>query len=72
MENIYEIIIPNDYPELKSLFWNSSPMRAIGPKDALSLYERYWRFVDQDALTDSEAKLIEHLKTRYGHGYLMV
>jgi hypothetical protein len=71
MKNNYELIVPNDYPELKSLFWNSSPARAIKPQDALSLYERYWRFIDQNALTEREVNLIDHLKSEYGHGYLM-
>ncbi|WP_179958200.1 helix-turn-helix domain-containing protein [Chitinimonas arctica] len=59
------------YPQLKQLAWNRTT-KDIDAEDALSLYERNWRFVDVDALSDKEAKLIDRLKKKFGHGVLNV
>ena len=65
-------IIPNDFPELKSLVWNRDPARAIPAKEAFALYERNWRFVDADKLTERELQLIQELTEAYGNGVLLV
>jgi hypothetical protein len=36
------------------------------------LYEREWRWIEQDALLPAERALIERLKNQYGHGVLNV
>lgn len=41
-------IIPADFPELKRLVWNRDPLRSIAAEEVFALYERNWRFVDQD------------------------
>lgn len=58
-----------DYPELKDLTWNRrDPL--IPAREAFELYERNWRFVDREHLTDGERRLIERLKDEYGNGEL--
>ncbi len=55
------------WPALRELAWNRKD-RWIPAQEALALYERNWRFVDERRLDPAEAKLIEQLKTRYGGG----
>ncbi|MEQ1950753.1 hypothetical protein [Mesorhizobium sp. CN2-181] len=62
-------IIPADFPELKRLVWNRDPSRPIAAEEVFALYERNWRFVDQDHLTEREAKLIDELGRVYGRGF---
>jgi len=66
------LIVPEEFPELAALVWNGDPARPIHPRDALALYERYWRFVRRDRLTADEAALIDRLVADYGHGHLLV
>ncbi|WP_442578554.1 hypothetical protein ACSBOB_23900 [Mesorhizobium sp. ASY16-5R] len=62
-------IIPADFPELKRLVWNRDPSRPIEAEEVFALYERNWRFVDKDHLTDREARLIEELGRLHGKGF---
>lgn len=66
------MIVPNDFPELKSLVWNRDPARAIPASEAFALYERNWRFVDTGRLTEREMRLIRDLADAYGNGVLLV
>ena len=66
------MIVPNDFPELKSLVWNRDPLRAMPACEAFALYERNWRFVDRDRLTEREMRLIRDLTATHGHGLLLV
>jgi hypothetical protein len=61
----------DDYPQLALLAWNRA-LREISGEEAFALYERNWRFVDQESLTPQEAALIDRLTRRYGHGVLNV
>lgn len=61
----------DDYPQLALLAWNRV-VRDIPEDEALSLYERNWRFVDTDTLIPVEAELIGRLTIEYGHGALNV
>jgi hypothetical protein len=66
------MIIPvATYPQLRQLCWNRRADAVLDGEEALALYERNWRFVDQDALTPHEITLIDDLVQRYGHGVLM-
>jgi hypothetical protein len=38
---------------------------------ALALYERNWRFVDRDAITPREQKLLNRLVAVHGNGHLL-
>lgn len=59
------------YPQLKLLCWNRRG-GFLSPKDAWSLYERNWRFVESDRLEPTEQGLIEMLSSRFGGGVLHV
>jgi transcriptional regulator with XRE-family HTH domain len=61
-----------DYPELKKLAWQLHGVEELAPVEALQLYERNWRHVDQQALTDAERALIEALSQAIGGGKLLV
>lgn len=66
------MIVPADFPELKALAWNRDPAREIPAREAFALYERNWRFVDRDRLSEDETHLIEELAHAFGHGRLLV
>ncbi|OHV22393.1 hypothetical protein EOS93_31230 [Rhizobium sp. RMa-01] len=70
--NAETVIVPNDFPELKSLVWNRDPLRAMPAREAFALYERNWRFVDTGKLTEREMRLIRDLAAAYGNGVLLV
>ncbi|HXS79883.1 MAG TPA: hypothetical protein VN818_06340 [Gammaproteobacteria bacterium] len=55
-----------DYPQLHDLAWNRVDA-FIPAKEAFQLYERNWRFIDQNALVEPERTLIERLKAELGH-----
>ncbi|CEE84469.1 conserved hypothetical protein [Xanthomonas citri pv. citri] len=60
------------YPQLRLLAWNRAADAWVEEVDALALYEREWRHVDQHALTPDEKAFIEHLAQTYGNGVLNV
>jgi hypothetical protein len=64
-----EVVDVEAYPELRLLCWNRGD-RFIGVREALALYERQWRFVDQGRLQPEERALIERLARDYGNGLL--
>ncbi|WP_245433316.1 hypothetical protein [Rhizobium sp. L43] len=66
------MIVPNDFPELKSLVWNRDPARAMPAREVFALYERNWRFVDTGRLTAQEMRLIRDLAATCGNGVLLV
>jgi hypothetical protein len=57
------------WPRLRELAWNRKD-RWIPAPEALSLYERNWRFIEGEPIGEDEAELIERLKARYGGGLL--
>ncbi len=65
-------IVPAEFPELRTLVWNRDPLRPIDAEDVFALYERNWRFVDRDRLSDKEAMLIRELTDTFGHGRMLV
>lgn len=60
------------YPQLQMLCWNRPADAVVEGAEALALYERNWRFVDQDAFTAEERLLLNTLVAEYGHGVLLV
>ena len=62
-------IVPADFPELKRLVWNRDPTRSVDAEDAFRLYERNWRFVEVEALTERERQLINALGDEFGGGF---
>lgn len=52
-----------EYPELRKLAWQVSDRERLSPREALSIYERNARHLDEARLTDRERDLIEALRT---------
>ena len=65
-------VVPQDFPALAALAWNRDPSLPIAAREAFSLYEHYWRHVDEKALDPAERKLIDSLAERFGDGRLLV
>jgi transcriptional regulator with XRE-family HTH domain len=61
-----------DYPQLKKLAWQLHGVDELSPKEALNLYERNWRHVDEAALSEAELALVEALSQELGGGQLLV
>lgn len=61
-----------DYPQLERLAWQFQGGSDVTPAEALSLYERNWRHIEQGALTPHERALIAELVASLGGGRLLV
>ena len=61
-----------DFPQLRRLAWSQGAATTVAAAEALSLYERHWRHVDQLALLPHERALIESLVTARGGSRLLV
>ncbi len=64
-----EVLDVTEYPQLKLLCWNRRNDH-ITRADAFSLYERNWRFIDEDMLDDAEKQLITALSAEFGKGVI--
>lgn len=65
-------ITVGEYPGLRTLAWQTDAGTTITETEALNLYERGWRHLNQDALTEDEKAFIQHLADTYSHGRLLV
>jgi hypothetical protein len=65
------VIAVDNFPNLRALCWNRAT-RYLGAGEAFRLYERNWRLVDRNNMSDSECALIAHLTERFGNGVLNV
>ena len=65
-------IAVGDYAGLRTLAWQTDAGTAITETEALNLYERGWRHLDQELLTDHEKAFIQHLADTYSNGRLLV
>ncbi|MFT4010727.1 MAG: helix-turn-helix domain-containing protein [Nocardioidaceae bacterium] len=65
-------IAVGDYPGLRALAWQTDAGTTITETEALNLYERGWRNLDQETLTDHEKAFIQHLADTYSNGALLV
>ena len=63
-----EAVIPNAYEGLRRLAWNRDTARAISAEEAYALYERNWRHIDEQALSEPERRLVAELTKRFGSG----
>ena len=61
-----------DYPQLKKLAWQLHGVDELTPRQALELYERNWRHVDEAAMSEAEAALVDALSHELGGGQLLV
>ncbi len=55
-----------DYPELKQLAWQVQGADELTPREALGIYERNWRHLDEAALLPHERNLIDALRLAFG------
>lgn len=60
------------YPQLKRLAWQLHGVEELTPAEALGLYERNWRHVDQVAMTAHERALVQGLVAKQGGSRLLV
>lgn len=61
-----------DYPQLRQLAWHLPGTAELTPQEALGLYERNWRHIDQAAVGAHERALIDQLVDTLGRGQLLV
>lgn len=61
----------DDYPELKLIAWHVN-VPEIDEEDAFAIYERNWRYIDRERLSDCERALIEKLTGQFGRGVMNV
>jgi transcriptional regulator with XRE-family HTH domain len=61
-----------DHPQLRRLAWQFQSTGDVTPAEALSLYERNWRHIEQGALTPAERALIQQLVAGMGGSRLLV
>jgi hypothetical protein len=55
-----------DFPALKQLAWQVQGTDELTPREALGIYERNWRHVDEAALLPREQNLIDALRLAFG------
>lgn len=72
MKAAADTFVIGDLPQLRLIAWNRNPNDTISGEEALDLYERNWRFVDQAAMLPDERAVIDRLTREYGHGILHV
>lgn len=65
-------ITVGDYPGLRRLAWQTDAGTTITEAEALNLYERGWRHLEKQSLTDREKAFIQHLADTYSNGKLLV
>jgi len=74
-EAALDSIFIDDYPQLTQLAWqirSHEKPRAVSGKEALEIYERNWRHVDESAMSQKERKLLDALIQIYGNGVFLV
>jgi transcriptional regulator with XRE-family HTH domain len=55
-----------DFPTLKQLAWQVQGSDELTPREALGIYERNWRHIDEAALLPRERNLIDALRLAFG------
>ena len=61
-----------DYPQLQRLAWQYQGAGDVTAAEALGLYERNWRHIEQGALAPNERALIQQLVASLGGSRLLV
>ena len=64
-----EILCIDDYENLRLIAWNRAG-RYVSREEAFHLYERNWRFVYRDRLSEAERELIAKLAEKHGNGII--
>jgi hypothetical protein len=58
------------YPQLKSITWDLKDS-SITPKDAFSIYERRWSYVNEGEIQPNEQQIIKLLTKSIGKGFFL-
>lgn len=61
-----------DYPQLRRAAWQLDEETELTEAEALQLYERNWRHVDQTAMDPREKEFVQHLADTLSRGRLLV
>lgn len=61
-----------DYPQLHAIAWQLRADTELTGAEALQLYERNWRHVDQAAMSDEERAFVQQLANAHSGGVLLV
>ncbi len=61
-----------DYPQLHAIAWQLRDDTMLTGAEALQLYERNWRHVDQAAMSDEERAFVQRLADTHSGGVLLV
>lgn len=62
----------SDYPQLARLAWQLHGADELTPTEALAIYERNWRHVDEAAMEPTERALVHALRDHLAGGRLLV
>ena len=71
-ETAADTVRVGDYPQLQAIAWQLRADTELPGIDALRLYERNWRHVDHDSMSDDERALVQRLADTYSGGVLLV
>lgn len=71
-QEVPETVRVGDYPQLKAVAWQLRADTELPAAEALRLYERNWRHVDQDSMSDAERALVQRLAEKFSRGVLLV
>lgn len=61
-----------DFPQLRAIAWQLRAETELTGVEALQLYERNWRHVDQAAMSDEERAFVQQLADAHSGGVLLV
>ncbi|MEB3023065.1 MULTISPECIES: helix-turn-helix domain-containing protein [Mycolicibacter] len=61
-----------DFPQLQAIAWQLRAETELTGAEALQLYERNWRHVDQGAMSEAERELVQQLANTHSKGVLLV
>lgn len=67
-----ETVRVGDFPQLRAIAWQLRAETELTGVEALQLYERNWRHVDQAAMSDEERALVQQLVDTHSGGVLLV
>lgn len=58
------------YPQLRLLLWDRNN-KNLTEKEAFYIYEKNARYLERDTITTEEAKFLDMLTHKYGHGVML-
>ena len=65
-----DLITRKSYPALDCILWDTKADK-VTAETAFHLYEKRWKFIEEDKLTIEEKTLIEKLIDLVGHGLFL-